>query len=428
MGVEVEEREDGLHVPGRQKPHGADDWSRTDDHRIAMAFSIAALGAEGESQINGAEAVAVSFPAVLRDAGQGAGEIERPAHSEASSMIGVGIIGYGFAGRTFHARVIRAVDGLNLIAVVQRHGNEAAEEMPGVRVVRSVEELLALDEVRLVAVATPNATHAALAKQCLEAGRDVVIDKPIAASYFEADDIAATARRHGRLVTVYQNRRWDGDFLTVKKLIASGELGRVLNYESHFDRWRPTPREGTWKERPEPGSGILFDLGSHLVDQALDLFGVPEAVGADLRVEREGSAIDDAVDVTLYYPKMRALLRASMTTCAPGPRFTVHGTKGSFVKYGLDPQEDALKANARPGSEHWGEEPESSWGVLTPAEGASRKVRTKAGDYRGLYENVRDAIMGTAALVVTPERALEVMRVIEMAQESYKEKCLVKWR
>jgi len=353
--------------------------------------------------------------------------------------IQVGLIGFGFAGSTFHAPIIDGVVGLHLAAILQRNGDSAAQAYPDACVVRSLPEMLALDSVSLIVVATPNDSHFPLAKQCLLAGRDVVIDKPFAPTYTEAAELAALAESHGRLLSVYQNRRWDGDFNTLQKLIASGELGRVVSYESHFDRFRPQLRSGAWREQAGPGSGVLFDLGPHLIDQVLVLFGLPASVNGDVRRERDGALADDAFDITLHYPGLRASLRATMLASRPGPHFLVHGTRGSYVKYGLDPQEDALKRGERPGgTATWGREPAGAWGTLVlgavgsandrgiPAHaGEERKVPTEAGDYRGFYENVRDAILRKAALAVTPQAALRVMRVLELAQLSSRERRVV---
>ncbi|HWY56412.1 MAG TPA: oxidoreductase [Terriglobales bacterium] len=343
--------------------------------------------------------------------------------------INVGLIGFGFAGRTFHAPVIRAVDGLRLAAILQRKGNDAANAYPDVRIPRTLEELLASDSIQLVVIATPNVSHFDLARQCLLAGRHVVIDKPFATTYAEAAELVALAERCGRLLSVYQNRRFDGDFKTVRKLVASEALGRVVLYESHYDRYRTQLRPGAWREEAEPGSGVWFDLGPHLIDQALALFGTPGAVSADVRVERDGARVDDAFDVTLLYQRLRVWLRATMLASKPAAHFLIHGTKGSYVKYGLDPQENALKRGELPGGPEWGKEPSEAWGTLSLMEGdkvaEERAIPTEPGDYPEFYENVRDAILGKAALAVTPEAALSVMRVLELAQQSNHERRVI---
>ncbi len=338
-----------------------------------------------------------------------------------NAAIPVGLIGYGLAGRVFHAPVLQQVAGLRLAAVMDRHGEGAARTLTGVRVVRSVAELLADQAIRLVIVATPNDSHAQIARQCLEAGRDVVVDKPLAASVEDAAAIVETARRHHRLVTVFQNRRWDGDFLTLRRLLAAHRCGRVVRVSSRFDRFRPARREGAWREQPGPGAGVLVDLGPHLVDQALVLFGLPEAVTGDVRIEREGAVVDDAFDLVLHYPGLRVCLGATMLAAARGPRFEVHGTEGSWVKHHLDPQEERLARGERTPDVFATPEPRERWGTLTlaVAEGLrAEAVPTDPGDYRHFYENVRDALAGTSSLEVTPQQALEVLRILELARES----------
>jgi len=344
--------------------------------------------------------------------------------------INVGLIGFGFAGRTFHAPVIRAVAGLRLAAVLQRRGDDAANRYPDVRVARNLEQLLASDSIELVVIATPNVSHFDLARQCLLAGRHVVIDKPFATTCAEAAELVALADKCKRLLSVYHSRRFDGDFKTVCNLIASEVLGRIVLFESHYDRYRLQLRPGAWREQAGPGNGVFFDLGPHLIDQALALFGTPEAVSADIRIERDGAVVDDAFDVTLLYPRLRVLLRGTMLASKPAPHFSIHGTHGSYVKYGLDPQENALKRGETPGGPAWGKEPPEAWGTLTQVEDdkiTERTISTEAGDYCGYYENVRDAILGKAALAVTPQAALNVMRVLELAQQSSRERRVLQY-
>jgi scyllo-inositol 2-dehydrogenase (NADP+) len=346
-------------------------------------------------------------------------------------MIDVGLIGFGLAGRAFHAQVIRATPGLRLAAIMQRHGNEAVEKYPDVRVVRSVEELLTIRGIRLVVIATPNATHAPIARQCLEAGRDVVVDKPFATTLKEAAGIVELARKCERLITVYQNRRYDGDFQAIRQIVSHGTLGRIIRFETNYDRFRPDLKPGAWRERVGPGSGILFDLAPHLIDHALVLFGLPEAVTADVRLERPVAVVDDAFDVMLHYPAgMRAALRSTMLAVAPRPRFVLHGTRGSLFKQTFDPQEINLRRGYIPENGPWGVEPQEDWGVLTTMENdavTKRSVPSSTCDYRDYYANVRDAILGRATMAVTPEYALGVMRVLEMAQESSRTRCTIAW-
>jgi predicted dehydrogenase len=346
-------------------------------------------------------------------------------------MIEVGLVGFGLAGRAFHAPVIRAVPGLHLAAVLQRSGTEAAEKYPDVRIVRSMDELLAMPEIRLVVIATPNETHYPFARQCLEAGRDVLVDKPFTTTLGQAVSLVQIAKGANRLLTVYQNRRYDGDFQAIRQLVAARTLGRIVRFETTYDRFRPQLKPGAWREAPRPGSGILFDIAPHLIDHALVLFGSPEAMTADVRTEREGAGADDAFDITLHYPGgMRAVLRSSILAAAPRPRFVLFGTQGSFVKLAFDPQEMNLRRGYIPQGRPWGYEPEENWGVLTVPAGESferRRIPSVNCDYRDYYANLRDAILGRAELAVTPEYALDVMRMLELARESSQKRCTIAW-
>jgi scyllo-inositol 2-dehydrogenase (NADP+) len=334
--------------------------------------------------------------------------------------IRVGVVGFGLAGKVFHTAVIAATPGLELVCVVQRSGDDAAKAYPGVKVVRSVEEMLADPGIQLVAIATPSYSHFELAQQCMRAQRNVVVDKPFTLTSEEAAELIRIARERKLVLAPFHNRRWDGDYQTVRQVIASGELGRLVTYESHFDRFRPQPRREVWRENGGVGSG-MFDLGPHLMDQALGLFGPPASLWADVRIDRENGAADDAFDIRLEYTAVRRLtvwLRSTLTACIPGPRFLLHGVRGSFAKWGLDPQEDQLKAGVAYASAEMGVDPESAWGELRSLEGGVRRIPTVRGDYRGFYENVRDAVEGKTELVVKPEAAWRVARLIELARES----------
>jgi predicted dehydrogenase len=346
-------------------------------------------------------------------------------------MIEVGLIGYGLAGRAFHAPVINSVPGLHLAAILQRSGNEAAEKYPGVRIVRNMDELLSMREIRLMVIATPNDTHYDLARHCLMAGRDVVVDKPFTTKLEEAKALVQFANDRGRLVTVYQNRRYDGDFQAIRKLIAEGTLGRIVRFETAYDRYRPQLKSGAWRETKRPGSGILFDIAPHLIDQALVLFGLPQAVTGDVRIERDNAVADDAFDIMFHYPRgMRAVLRSSILAAAPRPRFVLHGTQGSFVKQTFDPQESNLRRGYIPAHGAWGAEQEENWGVLTVPAGdtfTQRRIPPATCDYRDYYANVRDALLGKAKLAVLPEWSVDVMRVLEMVQKSSERRCTIAW-
>ncbi len=342
-------------------------------------------------------------------------------------MVRVGVIGFGLAGQVFHAPTVSVVPGMELACIVERSGLRAKGIYPEVRVVRTLEEMLADETIRLCVVATPHSTHFDFAKQCLLAGRDVVVDKPFTVTLREAEELIALAKEKGRLLVVYQNRRWDGDFKTVKKVVESGALGRVAEYEARFERFRPEIRPNSWREREQAGSGMLLELGPHLVDQALTLFGTPQRIMGQSYRQREGSQVDDAFDVCLEFAGVRAWLRARIIAYSPGPHFTVHGTTGSFVKYGLDPQEELLKAGAVPEGPGWAEDAEENWGVLDLADGGKRKVRTERGDYPGFYANVRDAIVNRTAPAVTPEQVWRTMRVLELAEQSSREGRTLAW-
>jgi scyllo-inositol 2-dehydrogenase (NADP+) len=347
-------------------------------------------------------------------------------------MIDVGLIGFGLAGRSFHAPVIHAVPGLRLAAILQRKGSEAAEAYPDVRIARTLEELLAIPDIRLIVIASPNETHYPFARQCLAAGKDVVVDKPFATTLAEAVDLVQFAKQCGRLITVYQNRRYDGDFSAIRELVAGGALGRIVRFETNYDRFRPHLRANAWREQSVPGAGILFDIGPHLIDHALLLFGQPEAITAEVRVERDGALADDAFDIFLHYPRgVRAILRSSILAAAPRPRFMLFGTQGAFVKQTFDPQENNLRRGQIPKDAPWGAEPEENWGVLTLADAAGTMTQSlipsHTGDYRDYYANVRDALLGKAAPAVTSQQALDVMGALELARESSAARRTIPW-
>ncbi|MFL6427169.1 MAG: Gfo/Idh/MocA family oxidoreductase [Acidobacteriaceae bacterium] len=333
-----------------------------------------------------------------------------------------GVIGFGLAGRIFHSVVIDATPGLELSGIVQRSGDAAQKAYPRVPVYPSLDAMLEKATLDIIVVATPNDTHVILAEQCLRAGKHVVIDKPVAVSSDEAARLFSVMRETGRRVFVYHNRRWDGDFLTVQQLLKSNQLGSVRTFESHFDRFRPTPKPGAWREAAGHGNGILLDLGSHLGDQALVLFGLPTAVWGDVRSERAGSQVDDAFDLRLYYPEITVWLRSTSVSPLPAVRFLVEGTRGSYRKDNLDPQEDALRAGDLFQSTPWGTDPESAWGAITTLNANSATqhttVPTLPGDYRGFYANVRDTLLGKAEQAVTLLDGWRVLRLLEWARES----------
>jgi predicted dehydrogenase len=341
-----------------------------------------------------------------------------------SDPLNVGLIGFGMAGQVFHAPLIHANPNLRLTHIVQRRGNLSQQRYPNARVVQDVDALLADASVDLVVVATPNASHFDLTSRALKAGKHVVVDKPFTITSADADKLIALAKEANRVLSVFQNRRWDGDFLTVCQILDQKLLGRVVEFESRFDRFRPALKAGAWREEALAGSGVLFDLGSHLIDQAVVLFGPPAAIFADLRQQRDGAVIDDNFEIHLEYPGLKANLKAGSLVCEPSPRLVVYGTEGSYIKFGLDPQEEALKQGGSPVQPNWGSELEPSWGTHTQCNGTMvrKKYPTLAGSYTTYYSNVCRAIRGEEELAVKPEQAREVIHLIELAQQSAAEK------
>ncbi|WP_455353557.1 Gfo/Idh/MocA family protein [Streptomyces sp. SYSU K217416] len=341
----------------------------------------------------------------------------------------VGLVGYGLAGSVFHAPLIASTEDLVLDTVVtsnpERH-EQARTAIPGVRLAASPDELWArADELDLIVIASPNKTHVAIAKAALKAGLPVVVDKPIAGTAAEARELAAFAEERGLLLSVFQNRRWDNDFLTLRKLIADGELGEVLRFESRFERWRPQPKGG-WRESGDPAEigGLLFDLGSHVVDQALVLFGPAVRVYAEADVRRPGAEADDDTFIALTHAGgVRSHLYVSATTAQLGPRFRVLGSEAGFVKYGLDPQEAALREGRRPSDgSPWGEEPEAAYGHVgsgeSPLTGGGSPVPTLPGDYPAYYAAVAAAVRDGGTPPVTAHEAAAALDVLEAARRS----------
>lgn len=348
----------------------------------------------------------------------------------------VGLIGYGLAGSVFHAPLIAATDGLVLDTVVTSNPERQAQaraEFPDVRVAGTPDELFErAGELDLIVIASPNKTHVPLATAALKAGLPVVVDKPVSGTAAEARELAALADGHGVLLSVFQNRRWDNDFLTLRKLLADGALGDVWRFESRFERWRPQPKGG-WRESGDPAEigGLLYDLGSHVVDQAITLFGPVTEVYAEAVIRRDGAETDDDTFLALTHANgVRSHLYVSATTAQLGPRFRVLGSRAGFVKYGLDPQEAALRDGARPGTESaWGVEEESLWGRLgageSPVTGGGTAVETVPGDYPAYYAAVAAAVRGTSPNPVTALEAAETLDVLEAARRSARDKVTV---
>jgi predicted dehydrogenase len=337
-------------------------------------------------------------------------------------MIRAGLVGFGMAGRVFHAPLLSSVEGLELAAVMERSTNKAAERYRGITVHRSLQAMLADDSLGLFVVATPNGTHYALAKEILSTGRNMVVDKPMTLTSAQAAELIGLARKRNALLAPFHNRRWDSDFLTVQKLLHEGLLGRLVAFESRFDRWQLEPlTERLWKENADAGGGKLLDLGPHLADQALLLFGKPESVSADVLREKDGPGVNDAFNIRLRYPGLIVTLGANSLSLPVAPRFHLRGTKGNYWKNGVDPQEAALNRVTRITDAAWGEEPAANWGVLhVGIEGGSvsRPMAALAGDYRLYYAGIRDALLGKAPPPVTGLDGWRVARLLEWAAES----------
>ncbi len=336
--------------------------------------------------------------------------------------INTGLIGFGLSGRVFHAPFIHTHPGFSLSSVVERHHSHSAGIYPYVGVVSDYQKLLEDDTIELVVVATPNTHHFTMVRDGLRAGKHVVVEKPFTPASAEADKLISISEETGKKIFVYQNRRWDGDFLTIRKLLAEGKLGQVKYYEAHFDRYSPDMRPGAWRDEALPGGGILYDLGSHLVDQALCLFGQPTDLSAETRSEREGSPVDDFFRIEMTYPARVVVLTAGMMVKESGPRFIVKGNKGTFIKEGIDPQEAALKAGEMPAGEGWGADKPEFYGKL----GDGRTVPTEKGNYMAFYDNVYDVLRKNIPVAVSPEQARDVIFIIEKAIESAKNRKPVK--
>lgn len=337
-----------------------------------------------------------------------------------SDTIRVGLIGYGYASKTFHAPLIAGTVGMELAAISSSDESKVKADWPGVQVVAEPRHLFNDPSIDLIVIPTPNDTHFPLAKAALEAGKHVVVDKPFTVTLSQARELDALARSLGRVLSVFHNRRWDSDFLTLKALLADGALGEVAYFESHFDRFRPQVRD-RWREQAGPGSGIWYDLGAHLLDQALTLFGLPVSLTVDLAQLRPGAKATDYFHAVLTYPQRRVVLHGTLLAAAESARYIVHGSRGSYVKFGLDPQEERLKNGERPPQEDWGYDMRD--GVLSRAEGdeiVEETWLTLPGNYPAYYAGIRDALNGSGENPVPASQAIQVMELIELGIESAK--------
>lgn len=333
----------------------------------------------------------------------------------------VGVAGYGKAAKFFHIPFLRTLDQFELVAILQRSTNEAKEDFPGVTISRSIDELLGIKELDLVVITTSNDTHFDFAAKAMRAGKHVVVDKPFTNTLEEATELMRIARETGKVLSVYQNRRYASDFLTMKKLLAENLLGEVHEFNATYDRFRPEPIAGAWREEDKPGSGVLYDLGPHLLDQTLVLFGHPQAITADIRRQRPHARVDDFFNIWLHYGFLKVILHAGMLVREQGPRYMIQGTKGSFLKSGEDPQEARLKAGDLPVGEDWGLEPASSDGILhTEKDGEviRKTLSTLPGDFAAYYKNLYNTIVHGTPLQEKPEHGYNTIRLIQLAFES----------
>ena len=335
-----------------------------------------------------------------------------------SQIINVGIIGFGLSGRYFFSPYIDVNENFELYAIVTSQVKVVKKKYPKAKVYATVDELLNDDSVNLVVVASPNPTHFDYAQRALLAGKHVIVEKPFTTTSADAARLISVAQKVGRVVAPFHNRRWDSEFLTIRTLLEYNRLGEVLEFESHFDRYRPVKDRVEWKNIPAPGSGVLFDLGPHLIDQALVLFGKPESVYADLRIQREKGKVVDHFEVHLYYPGKKAILKAGVFVKELGPRLIVHGRNGSFIKYGLDPQEARLRKGMKP-KRTLGDDPEEQWGIIHVTDDVGKDIRETVpsvpGNYMAYFNNVYDALTGKKELIVKPEEAKLVIEIIEAA-------------
>lgn len=327
---------------------------------------------------------------------------------------------YGMSGTVFHGPLLSAHRGFTVSAILERHRSDSSGKHPGARLVRNFSDILSDPGIELVVINTPDYLHFEMAVEALESGKHIVVEKPFTMKAEEADRIMELAESRGLMVSVFQNRRWDGDYLTVKKIISEGQLGRLVSFESHFDRFRNYIQE-SWKEDRTLGAGTLYNLGSHMIDQALQLFGMPGYIFADVRAQRAGSSIDDSFDIFMHYDDVKCLVRGSYLVKEQGPRYILHGTRGSFVKTGIDPQEEALKSGAVPGTRSWGEEHPVDYGTLnTLTDGMDfySRIPSVPGNYLAYYDNIHAHLRKGASLEVKPDQARDVIRIIEAAYES----------
>ena len=343
-----------------------------------------------------------------------------------TTPINTAVISYGISAKTFHLPFITNHEGYALTTIMERSGNSAQQKYPNIKIAKTIEEVLVDPNVELVIIASPNTTHYPYAKAALLAGKHVVVEKPFTNTLDEALELVELSKKTGKICAVYHNRRYVADFLTMKKILGDGLLGEPREFFAHYDRYRPDPRTyGLWREETLPGSGVFYDLGPHLIDQALVLFGLPKAITADIRKMKSYSKVDDFFDVKLDYENLIVTLHSSMLVREMGPRYMIHGTKGSFIKNGEDPQEELLKAGVLPISKDWGKEEEENFGLLHTeinGEVVKKIYPSLQGSFGFYYDNLFETIRNGAPLMETAMDGYHVIRLIELAFKSSEER------
>jgi predicted dehydrogenase len=340
----------------------------------------------------------------------------------------VGLAGFGMAAKVMHAPFLASMKEYELHSVLERHNNDSQERYPYVSVVRDFEELINVPEIDVIVITTPNSTHFEYAQKALIAGKHVVLEKPFTITSADAHALIEISLKTNRILSVFQNRRYVCDFLTIKKILSENLLGEIVEFEAHYDRYRPEAKPNAWREKNEPGSGILYDLGSHLIDQALYLFGFPKTITADVRLQRPHAKVDDYFDLRLDYGFTKIILESGMLVREPGPRYMIHGMKGSFIKSGEDPQEELLKAGAIPNTPDWGKEAEENWGLLhTEINGkiVKEKYPSFNGNFGYYYKNLFETIRNGLPLKEKAEHGFNTIRMVELALESNQKKCTI---
>ncbi len=335
------------------------------------------------------------------------------------------ITSFGMSGLVFHGPLLKVNQQFEVCNILERTKSISAKMFPDAKIVRSFNDILENKEIELVMVNTPDLYHYEMVKQALLSGKHVVVEKPITQQIAQAQALVDLANEKGLIFTVFQNRRWDGDFRTVQKVLEDKKLGRVVEFESHYDRYRTAITPNTWKEKADEYGGVLYNLGSHMVDQVYVLFGKPLSVSANIKIVRSGGEVPDYYDIRLEYSDFSVILKCSYLVKNPGPRYSIYGEFGTFHKWGIDPQEELLKAGKLPVGEDWGTEPETDWGTLLYEKMGvdfKEKVETLPGNYNLFYDNVFDAIRNGAELFVKPEEAVEVLEILEACVESNKAK------